>query len=139
MVVTEAGSVMDVRPLASLNAPPAIVASWDPTAKVTLVTPEASNALKPKLVTEAGIVIDVRARVRLNAISPIVVRLPGNVMLVREVLFANADAPILVTGSPPIEAGIVSAVSGHGSKAQPVMVTSPPEELDVSKLATVRP
>ena len=59
------------------------------------------------LVTLVGTTTE-KIRVLKNAESEIVTRLVGREMLVTLTLFANADAPMLLTGIPEIVSGITT-------------------------------
>ena len=68
------------------------------------------NAPEPMLVTELGTTIVVSEEQFLNAELLIIVKVPGRVILVIVEHPENAELPILVTGRPPIYAGIFTVV-----------------------------
>ena len=77
------------------NAPPPILATFEVGSNVTDVKLVLANAESSIIVTELGIVIDVKPEHASNADTPILVTVLGIVIDVICVLSANAPGPIL--------------------------------------------
>ena len=104
MVVTFAGMIMEVKLDAFWNAPFPMLVNLEPASNVTLVNFDSTpvsytrlNAYSPRLVTFAGMLIELKLNVPKNAWSPMLVTLAGMIMEVKLIAPSNALAPMLVT------------------------------------------
>jgi hypothetical protein len=104
------------------------VDSW----KIAVVIPELANALEPMLVTEDGMVIEVKVLTDWNADAPMLVTEDGMVIEVKVLTDWNADTPMLVT-----KEGIVIEVSLVFWKTDiPILVMDDDNVIDVKPVAS---